>query len=107
MASQQQVDLQFLHYQFQGFEHYDAVTFDGNDLRTSSDAAVKIIDFVRASDVAMKMCADDHDAVRRMILVLLGKEGPDAASDESHASEESCSESGESEATSEGESGQG
>ena len=103
LASQEQVELQLLLYQFQGFEHYDGITFDGKDLGTNKDAAVKIMEFVRASDVAMASSADDHDAVRRRILAILGEEILDVASDRSKSSEESTLESGESEATSDGE----
>ena len=92
LAAQGRVYLQLLHYQFTGFEHYDAITFDGVDIGLSAQSATRVIDFVRASEVALSMSAEDHDAVRRKILAILGKDIPDAVSDSVDSSEDSASE---------------
>ena len=81
LVKQGRTDLQFLHYQLEGFEHYNCITCDHADPNTAVSKAKTIIEFVSASEVAMSLVAGDYNAVRRKILAILGRELPEDLSD--------------------------
>ena len=90
------VDLGFLHYQFNGFEHFDVLRF--NDLADASNAMMssRVIDFVTASELARAMSLGDLDTVRRTAIEVLGKTIPELQMSDSSVTVSSDDESSES-----------
>ena len=96
-ASQSRSELQVMHYQFTGFEHYDVLTFDDLDNDMNAASAARTINFIRTSELAMLMHEGDYNTVRQKLLFMLDKEFPSLEPKEESSSEENMSESGESE----------
>ena len=77
LAGQEDTSLRCLHYQFDGFEHYDVVTFEDGRVGCTAETSTRIISFATASGVA-KSLADGHvDAARRFALGILEKVLPE------------------------------
>ena len=106
-------DLQFVHYQYEGFEHYDVLHLVGREIGLAPIKKDAILSAIQNCPLLNALQADDMEGYRRLALGMLGivvEEGMveecegTEANDKDHESLESSSDSEETDESASGQS---